>query len=167
MELLLHLAGTGLGATTLVAALQLSNSLIHMPKVAALVITIAASSSAVLGFRVPHSRWMVPKSWARYGRRPYNFLFAFILGLGYLTVVPGFGMYALGAFMAVAPVGTALAVGVTFGISRGLGPLVEARAVARSDGWHAAQAATLRAQFAVSLEPPILVAVALAMLVTA
>lgn len=151
----------------MVAALQLLNSLIHLPKVAVLVITVAASSSAVLGFRAPHSRWLVPKSWARYGRRPYNFLFAFILGLGFLTVVPGFGMYALGAFMAVAPIGTALAVGVTFGVTRGLGPLVEARAVARADGWRAAQAATLRGQFAVSLEPPILVAVALALIVTA
>lgn len=166
MNLGLHMTGSVLGASALVVALHLSNSLVGLPRVAALIVAIAAACSTALGLKVPHSRWMVPKSWARYGWRPYTFLFAFILGFGFLTVVPGFGMYAVGAFVAVAPIGTALAVGLAFGFSRGAAPLLEAAAVARMDGWHAAEAATLRAQFALSLELPTLLAVAGAMLVT-
>jgi hypothetical protein len=165
-DLLLHLAGSILGASFLVFALQLSNHLMGLPREAAVVVAIAAACCTVLRFRVPHSRWMVPKSWARYGREPYAFLFAFVLGTALLTAVPGFGMYAVAVFVAVMPFEAALAVGLAFGIARGAAPLIEALAVGRMDGWHAAEAATLRAQFALSLELPALLAAAAVMLIT-
>lgn len=103
----------------LLAALARATGPLPAPAVGAVALLAAA---AVLGeprLRAPGSRWMVPRQWARLGYTGYAAAFGFALGLGFATLVPSAGWYAVVA----AAAGTAawwqsVVVVLAFGMAR-------------------------------------------------
>jgi hypothetical protein len=86
------LAGATVTASALVV-LRLVAGPAPVPVVAA--VCIAAALATVAGVRIPTSRWMVPREWARFGTTGHAALFGFSLGTGVATLLPSAAMYAL------------------------------------------------------------------------
>ena len=79
---------------------------------------------------VPTRHWRVPRAWGAAGDKWFSVLFGFVLGMGFLTIVPFFGFYTLlvwSAFLAN-PTESAAAL-ACFGAIRGLPVLLTARAI--------------------------------------
>jgi hypothetical protein len=73
----------------------------------------------LVGARVPTNHWQVPRSWARWPWPTYHAAFGFILGLGWLTVVPFASYYLLVAVLIVVGNPTTSALMMTlFGLAR-------------------------------------------------
>lgn len=120
------LAGAALTASALLLLRRVAGP---VPSAAVAVVCIAAAVAMVAGVRVPGSRWMVPREWARFGTTGHAALFGFSLGTGVATLLPSAAMYALLVAAASAPsTGQSYAVMLTFAAARGLMvPLLTAR----------------------------------------
>ncbi len=95
----------------------------HLPLrlvgVAALLTTLTAATG--LSWRLPQSRWTIPRGWSRYGHGVYSGLFGAILGTGFLTAPSSIGLYTLlGYGMASPRLQTTWTVFLVFGLVRAL-----------------------------------------------
>jgi hypothetical protein len=128
------LSGSLLTAVVLVAMAGLAGPL-PLPAVAAVCLASAVLLvlQAVVPLRLPGSRWMVPREWARFGTPSYAALFGFALGTGVITALPSPALYALLAMVEAAPRWwQAVGLMLVFGLARGaMVPLLTARSARR------------------------------------
>lgn len=70
---------------------------------------------------LPHRGWQIPRGWAAWGRVPYQVMFGFILGLGFMTYItfPGYYIVILISVASAAPWTGALVIGC-YGAGRSL-----------------------------------------------
>src|SRR5690349_12610895 len=94
------LAGSAFVATVLVLTARTAGAL---PPAAVAAVCLAAATAVATGVRVPGSRWMVPREWARFGAAGHAACFGFALGTGVMTLLPSAAFYALLAAAEAAP----------------------------------------------------------------
>jgi hypothetical protein len=92
-------------------------------------ILVAVCASAcicdLIGARVPTSHWQVPRWWARWPWPLFHVAFGFILGMGWLTIVPFASYYLLLAVLfLLGSIPTGVIVMSVFGLARSLPLLV-------------------------------------------
>ena len=73
----------------------------------------------LIGARAPTNHWQVPRRWARWPWPSFHVAFGFILGMGWLTVVPFASYYLLVAVLvALASTTTSVLIMTLFGLAR-------------------------------------------------
>jgi hypothetical protein len=120
MTIAVHVLALLAGSTSLAAALAGVGSHLELPSAASVGAIAVLAAAAALGLRPPSSPWRVPRGWAQAGDAGFATIFGFALGLGFPTLVPTFGFYALVAWGLTEPWQATIPVFAAFALARSL-----------------------------------------------